>query len=872
MRHRRSHRHRNPLSDKRRFHLETSYAQRYKLDDDSIKDVSESEIKARKEKLNQLLDWLALADPTESGKYAMWIAKLYKRDLVQFPEDIEKINSRLQKFDKVKHTLPVDRRDINSFKTYGELAKTLDEHQGVGVREAARLATVEGQEVIFEGPIGETTFRIIKVTTQEAATKLARHTDWCVKDPSWGTGYLEWGPLYFIDRSQTQRHIHAKHAKSKGLRQLRDDTLTVVWKRHALAWKGSCEKRKEQYARFVEFIEDCNQKKLCYFCLKSASKCSTEHSMDEYEFQGAYQESWDDSFNYSWNEEDLFSHRNGPKDLGEIPDHLKAFISKTPCKNFYSVLDVYDDPFNGDEAAELRPLLIGIFEPDIATASRDSLKEFYEEVLGNKEHRGTEKKLISAGNANKILDYFESMDNLKDSGKDSGRGGRWLEIEPLVLSDVSTAARYYNLIKATNAIDEEELNELAALREKIPQAPKPSVGSPPRTLRERGSSSQDYSKKKAKANKRIKDIRKKLREDKKKIEIKLRKAQGRNDLAYQKLLSIMEKAVSDADRGVALEKILPRIHKAADVYYGYLDNYYEDPQHPVSRFIIDLIAHYNNGIIKGRSRRRRKRRFRRHGRQMRGRQGRAREDVDFVGEQYIADPGILLPPSHRSSWKVRKKRKITKKQAALVRSVSRNRRNPLPYGGWGSAKPGNLRKLSREHKRTAIKSIRGVQGIIWKWMQDYGLSWHRGFTFMDQNSYVKEMLETYNSQPFNEAIADYGLGAPGFILCSGTHYDDLFAILDGNQESYFFKKMKATYFADDPAAPEKLRKIGEKLRKELTTILKKKGWRIAERTPSMLSITRNKGKYPHEDYYVFPVVPKGSTNSQRFGSLIPYYR
>jgi len=638
---------RNPLSDKRRFFLETNYTPQYELDEESIKDVSKEEIKARQKKLNQLLDWLAEADPTVSGKYAMWIAKLYKKELIQFPEDIEKIKGRLQEFGKVKHTLPTEQRDINRYKSYGELARILDEHSGVGVREAVRVATAEGQEVLFD----HGAFTVIKVTTLEAASKLSRYTEWCIKDPTWGIRYLEWGPLYFIDKDN---------------------------RRYALVWKGSCDKRYEQYEKFKKFVDDCTRKKICHFCQKPVGKCRTDHTLlPASEIPYVYEDF--DAFNENFSHQAL--EDNFPEKFSEklIPEHLKEFISRSLCENNYSILDVYDDRLSESDEKEIQPILIRIFEPDVAIASREELRKYYENILrGNVDH-DLEEKLIKSRNLSKILDYLAA------TVVAAGADGRWEQIEDMVFKDPAAAARYYTILQA--GLDENDKQELAKKGKLLPPASRPKPqGLLTQVSSQRRYVQRDLFEKQRKANVRIKGIRDRLRKSKKDTEARLKKIDAQQDLKYKKLQDVIDKAIEDAEKGKPIEPLARRILNAGGDYYGrWLFREEKGSGASLKQFVIDFVAYYNKGFIRGKKRKLKRRRRKR----LRRGERRKKHKIKSIPWLYSGEDLVNMP----SMWGIRRRRrkperkrrldKIQRKQGRLVafanrKVAARKRRNP--YG------------------------------------------------------------------------------------------------------------------------------------------------------------------------------------------------
>jgi len=138
-------------------------------------------------------------DPTKNSEYITWVLRMLKSGVISGEEDSDKVKERLLNFTELKRKpqFPKDKRDINSYKSYGDLAETLDEFQGIKTKgEVKRESLEEGIEFIdsSSGEEGKGTNLYI-VTTEEAAAKYFRQTEWCVKDPRFFNNY---GPPYYF--------------------------------------------------------------------------------------------------------------------------------------------------------------------------------------------------------------------------------------------------------------------------------------------------------------------------------------------------------------------------------------------------------------------------------------------------------------------------------------------------------------------------------------------------------------------------------------------------------------------------------------------------------------------------------------------------
>ena len=128
-----------------------------------------------------------------SKKHARWLAFLAKKGIVRPGEDDDKLKSALKLFEIKKRFLPEEKRDINQYKSYAELVKTLEPYsEQVGKREETRNLQQEGAKIILE----KDGWTVVKITTPEAAAKLLRGTEYCVKDPKFFEMYSP--PVFYL--------------------------------------------------------------------------------------------------------------------------------------------------------------------------------------------------------------------------------------------------------------------------------------------------------------------------------------------------------------------------------------------------------------------------------------------------------------------------------------------------------------------------------------------------------------------------------------------------------------------------------------------------------------------------------------------------
>ncbi len=183
-------------------------------------------------------------DPTPENKktYLPWIVSLMSSGNIRFPEDTEKVNQALKTFDKLKSKPQFNgSKNIYSYKTYGDLVRIIDESSGVKTKgEEYRGNLTTGMQEIY----GDSVYRVIKLTTPEATSKLCRGTEWCVKDPKFSKDYLEKGPLFLFYKngeryallhfdSKQFKDIYDKELKKEQKKELEHIALninSVLWK------------------------------------------------------------------------------------------------------------------------------------------------------------------------------------------------------------------------------------------------------------------------------------------------------------------------------------------------------------------------------------------------------------------------------------------------------------------------------------------------------------------------------------------------------------------------------------------------------------------------------------------------------------------
>jgi len=147
-------------------------------------------------------------DPTSSGKYVPWLVKTWMAATTSWPisaqetedleEDAELLHELLQKFHRFKNQLPVEQRDI-LIHTKGSLAAAL---KGFELPEGTRSQLyekqiLEGMQILHQ----DADYRVVRISTPEAAREIAKGTAWCISSLKVGADYIASGPLILIEKS-----------------------------------------------------------------------------------------------------------------------------------------------------------------------------------------------------------------------------------------------------------------------------------------------------------------------------------------------------------------------------------------------------------------------------------------------------------------------------------------------------------------------------------------------------------------------------------------------------------------------------------------------------------------------------------------------
>ena len=152
-------------------------------------------------------------DPTGNEcNYIDWIFKQHILGLKE--EDYYKLVDGLKQFNEEKNRLAMNLRDINKYKTYGDLLDMLDEQFNMGVTDIESNDDID-VKVIYDGILGKLSIPL----TKEASCKLGKGTRWCTAAEESNNMFDEYnknGQLYvWYDRNWNKGKLKELGNKSK---------------------------------------------------------------------------------------------------------------------------------------------------------------------------------------------------------------------------------------------------------------------------------------------------------------------------------------------------------------------------------------------------------------------------------------------------------------------------------------------------------------------------------------------------------------------------------------------------------------------------------------------------------------------------------
>lgn len=158
-----------------------------------------------------------------SKKHAIWLTNLMRRNPKEFifGEDDQKVKEALDIFAKARKKREFEKKDLNQYKSYEELAEAIAPYKEVkSNREKERDARQEGLKLIDKD--GE--YSLYELLNFEAAHSVAQNTEWCVSwEENWYR-YKNQGPLFYISKDNDPYSL--MHSASRQFKNVSDAPMT----------------------------------------------------------------------------------------------------------------------------------------------------------------------------------------------------------------------------------------------------------------------------------------------------------------------------------------------------------------------------------------------------------------------------------------------------------------------------------------------------------------------------------------------------------------------------------------------------------------------------------------------------------------------
>ena len=141
---------------------------------------------------------IALVEPiTDTTRYVEWILRQLKTSTIRLPEDANRVKQLLIDFDHYKSIGAANiNKDIGSYKTIYDLEAVIDKLKGVDLK--GRAETRQEYRAGTQWVKESSNYKILEITTSEAAAHYALNTKWCTSDAETAERYLKRGPLYIV--------------------------------------------------------------------------------------------------------------------------------------------------------------------------------------------------------------------------------------------------------------------------------------------------------------------------------------------------------------------------------------------------------------------------------------------------------------------------------------------------------------------------------------------------------------------------------------------------------------------------------------------------------------------------------------------------
>jgi len=373
----------NVLTEDKRYdwlydNYKNKFFNKYKSKWEVEKDDNEI-IKTIKLNLNELIK----KDPTskiennqviKTGKYSQWIVKQYLEDKTnRFFEDLYKITNDLKIFDKIKHKLPEDKRDINLIKTPFELYELIKPYRELDIR------TKSEKKGDIETLYNDNNYHILIPKTKEAACTYGEGTRWCTASPglTYFESYTSRGPLYIIIHKKEENEKYQFHFEDNQFMDINDSSIDLKKYLEDNPIVKEVFKNKFIKEKNVKNLIDIDEVRLAFKISKGVlSKFDATATLKLYKEKLVS----DESMNKKWKNSKTEIFKNGnlyyvtddwcDESLSELfHSDYQDFAKKLLCGDAYDTFQYYDytpelnnywNDINKENLKEIQKLSIGL--------------------------------------------------------------------------------------------------------------------------------------------------------------------------------------------------------------------------------------------------------------------------------------------------------------------------------------------------------------------------------------------------------------------------------------------------------------------------------------------------------------------------------
>lgn len=151
-----------------------------RIAEDATDEQYASVAKAVDADVETLREWVDRCDPTPNKKYAKWLLKMLKSDVIPSSQNLV-IHNTLKTYHEIRKSSDALNPDVFSYKSWDELkqaVETAESEEDSKTRGELMRSYKEGVEEVFSIP----GWRVLKITTPEAAVVYGMGSKWCTTE------------------------------------------------------------------------------------------------------------------------------------------------------------------------------------------------------------------------------------------------------------------------------------------------------------------------------------------------------------------------------------------------------------------------------------------------------------------------------------------------------------------------------------------------------------------------------------------------------------------------------------------------------------------------------------------------------------------